>query len=152
MAVGYATLYGDMCGGFNPLKDLYKMQVYALARWRNAHKPTHGIAHTTMPCIPERIINRAPTAELKPDQRDSDSLPPYPILDDILTCLIERDMSIQATAERGHDLTLVESIWRKINASEYKRRQAPLGIKITPRAFGRDRRYPTTYHAESERQ
>lgn len=138
MAVGYATLYGDMCGGFNPLKDIYKMQVYELARWRN----TQG----TSPVIPERILTKAPTAELKDNQTDQDTLPPYDQLDDILTCLIEEDMSVNDIAARGHDRETIAKVWLMLDRAEYKRRQAPPGIKITSRAFGRDRRYPITNH------
>jgi len=136
MAVGYATLYGDMNGGFNALKDLYKVQVYELARWRNRDKEI----------IPERIITKAPSAELKPDQTDQDSLPPYDILDDILQCLIERDMGMRAICARGHEAETVLRTWKMLDRAEYKRRQAPPGIKITSRAFGRDRRYPITNH------
>jgi NAD+ synthase len=131
MAVGYATLYGDMCGGFNALKDLYKGQVYALSSWRN----TQGLA------IPERIITKPPSAELKPDQTDQDSLPPYDILDDILECLIEKDI---APADIPHDQETVQRIWKLLDLAEYKRRQAPPGVKITAKAFGRNRRYPIT--------
>lgn len=135
MAVGYATLYGDMCGGFNALKDLYKMQVYALSKWRNKQ----GKA------IPERIITKAPSAELKPDQTDQDSLPPYEVLDDILECLIEKDLGPDdISMKRGHDRDLVLRIWRMLDIAEYKRRQAPPGVKITAKAFGRNRRYPIT--------
>lgn len=134
MAVGYATLYGDMCGGFNALKDLYKGQVYALSEWRN----TQGAA------IPERIITKAPTAELKDNQTDQDSLPPYDDLDQILECLIEHDMDASSIAARGLDLDVVKRISGLLNRAEYKRRQAPPGVKVTSRAFGRDRRYPIT--------
>lgn len=143
MAVGYATLYGDMCGGFNPLKDLYKTQVYELSRWRNENKPQIGLGPHDM-VIPERIITRPPSAELKPDQVDQDSLPEYDVLDDILRCLIERDMSIEAIMRRGHGKALIERVWRLLDIAEYKRRQACPGVKITSRAFGRDRRYPIT--------
>ncbi len=136
MATGYATLYGDMCGGFNPLKDTYKTQVYELAKWRNSQGQV----------IPERIITRPPSAELKPDQTDQDSLPPYEVLDDILSCLIEKDMDIASIAQRGHPEALVRKVWRMLDIAEYKRRQAPPGIKITSRSFGRDRRYPITNH------
>ena len=136
MAVGYATLYGDMCGGFNVLKDVYKTQVYALSRWRN----TQGDV------IPERIITKAPTAELKDNQTDQDTLPEYEELDDILTCMIEQDMGIDAIVERGHTRETVAKVWKMLDRAEYKRRQAPPGIKITSRAFGRDRRYPITNH------
>ncbi len=142
MATGYATLYGDMCGGFNPLKDLYKTQVYELSKWRN----------TQSPVIPERSITRPPSAELKPEQTDQDSLPPYEILDDILSCLIEKDMDIKSIAARGHSGELVRKVWRMLDIAEYKRRQAPPGIKITSRAFGRDRRYPITNHFARSRQ
>ncbi|NCC22806.1 MAG: NAD+ synthase [Alphaproteobacteria bacterium] len=145
MAVGYATLYGDMCGGFNPLKDLYKMQVYELARWRNAHRPSNGLGPEGA-IIPDNIITRAPSAELKADQTDQDSLPPYDVLDDILSCLIEKDMGRDEIVARGHSRELVLRVWRLLDMAEYKRRQAPPGIKITSRAFGRDRRYPVTNH------
>lgn len=131
MAVGYATLYGDMCGGFNALKDLYKGQVYALSQWRNAQ----GLV------IPERIITKAPSAELKPDQTDQDSLPPYDVLDDILEHLIEKNTPPEQVP---HDQEIVLKIWRMLDMAEYKRRQAPPGVKITSRAFGRNRRYPIT--------
>lgn len=145
MAVGYATLYGDMCGGFNAMKDLYKMQVYELSRWRNIYKPDHGLGpHGVV--IPEHIITKPPSAELKPDQTDQDTLPPYEILDDILHCLIEKDMSVSDISSRGHDRETVLRIWKMLDHAEYKRRQAPPGVKITSRAFGRDRRYPITNH------
>lgn len=134
MAVGYATLYGDMCGGFNALKDLYKMQVYELSRWRN----------TQSQVIPENIITKAPTAELKDNQTDQDTLPEYAELDDILMSLIEHEMSIEEIVAKGHKIETVQHVWKMLDASEYKRRQAPPGIKITSRAFGRDRRYPIT--------
>lgn len=143
MAVGYATLYGDMCGGFNPLKDLYKTEVYALSNWRNKNKPVIGFGPIGK-VIPERIITRPPTAELRPDQTDQDSLPEYEVLDDILRCLIERDMGVEAIIRRGHDKDLVSRVWRMLDIAEYKRRQACPGVKITSRAFGRDRRYPIT--------
>jgi NAD+ synthase len=136
MATGYATLYGDMCGGFNPLKDIYKTQVYELARWRNREKQI----------IPGRIITKPPSAELKPGQTDQDTLPPYGVLDDILACLIEKDLGISDIVKRGHSEDIVRKVWRLLDVAEYKRRQAPPGIKITSRAFGRDRRYPVTNH------
>ncbi len=136
MAVGYATLYGDMCGGFNALKDLYKTQVYELSNWCNRNGEI----------IPERIITKAPTAELRENQTDQDSLPEYEELDDILMCLIERDMGISDIVERGHTRETVARVWRLLDRAEYKRRQAAPGIKITSRAFGRDRRYPITNH------
>jgi len=129
MAAGYATLYGDMCGGFNPLKDMYKTTVYDIACWRNES----GIV------IPERIITKAPSAELKPDQCDQDSLPPYEVLDDILCHLIEKLSPID---DIPHDLALVQKISKMLKNAEYKRFQSPTGVKLTAKAFGRDRRYP----------
>ncbi len=143
MSVGYATLYGDMCGGYNVLKDLYKTEVYRLSRWRNQAAPKGGLGPAGR-VIPERIITKAPTAELRPNQTDQDSLPPYEALDDILACLIEEEMGVEQIAERGHDKAVVLRVWRLLENAEYKRRQAPPGVKITARAFGRDRRYPIT--------
>ena len=143
MSVGYATLYGDMCGGYNVLKDLYKTEVYRLSHWRNQAAPKGGLGPAGR-VIPERILTKAPTAELRPDQTDQDSLPPYDTLDDILACLIEFEMGVDDIAERGHDRTVVRRVWRLLENAEYKRRQAPPGVKITARAFGRDRRYPIT--------
>jgi NAD+ synthase len=143
MSVGYATLYGDMCGGFSVLKDVYKTTVYALSAWRNQYLP-QGALGPRGRAIPERILSKAPTAELKPDQTDQDTLPPYAELDDILTCLIEGDMAVPDIVARGHDREVVQKVWRMLDQAEYKRRQAPPGVKITPRAFGRDRRYPIT--------
>lgn len=143
MAVGYATLYGDMNGGFNALKDLYKMQVYALSKWRNAHKPA-GVLGPGGIVIPENILTKVPTAELKDNQSDQDSLPPYEELDDILECLIEHDMALSEICARGHNEATVKRVWAMLDRAEYKRRQAPPGVKITRRAFGRDRRYPIT--------
>jgi len=143
MSVGYATLYGDMNGGFNPIKDLYKMQVYDLARWRNTHVPPGALG----PCrevIPVNIIEKAPSAELRPDQTDQDSLPPYPVLDDILECLVEREMDVAAIVARGHPEDLVHRIENLLYIAEYKRRQSAPGVKITEKNFGRDRRYPIT--------
>ncbi|MEM7650703.1 MAG: NAD+ synthase [Pseudomonadota bacterium] len=134
MAVGYATLYGDMCGGFNALKDLYKGQVYALSNWRNRNGEV----------IPERIITKAPTAELRDNQTDQDSLPEYDVLDDILECLIEHEMDTPEIVKRGHDEATIKRVWQMLDRAEYKRRQASPGVKITSRAFGRDRRYPIT--------
>ncbi len=145
MAVGYATLYGDMCGGFNPLKDLYKTQVFALSQWRNAHKPANAQGPEGI-VMPVNIIEKPPTAELRDNQTDQDSLPPYDILDNILECLIEYDMGIQDIVAKGHDKQTVLSVWKMLDRSEYKRRQAPPGVKITSRAFGRDRRYPIINH------
>ncbi len=143
MAVGYATLYGDMCGGFNPVKDIYKSRLYALARWRNQNIPVGGLCDAR-DVIPVNIIDKAPTAELRENQTDQDSLPPYDVLDDILDGLIEREESLDDLATRGYDAALVTSIWKMLDRAEYKRRQAPPGVKITARAFGRDRRYPIT--------
>ncbi|WP_421724140.1 NAD+ synthase [Bauldia sp.] len=140
-SVGYATLYGDMNGGFNPIKDLYKTDVYKLARWRNAHQPAGGLGPDGI-VIPPNIITRAPSAELRPDQTDQDSLPPYDVLDDILECLVEEDMRIAEVAARGHPRETVERVERLLYIAEYKRRQAAPGVKITRKNFGRDRRYP----------
>jgi NAD+ synthase len=138
MAVGYATLYGDMCGGFNPLKDLYKTDVYAVSRWRNGCDPW-GRARAP---IPERILTKAPSAELKPGQTDQDSLPPYEVLDGILKGLVEEEATLDEIVRRGFDPATVERVQRMLYATEYKRRQAPPGVKLGARAFGRDRRYP----------
>jgi len=143
MSVGYATLYGDMCGGYSVLKDVYKMTVYALSAWRNEHCP-EGLLGPQGIVIPQNIIDKAPTAELKDDQKDQDTLPPYAVLDDILESLVENEMTFHAIEERGHDRALIERVWAMLLRAEYKRRQAPPGVKITPRAFGRDRRYPIT--------
>jgi NAD+ synthase len=143
MSVGYATLYGDMNGGFNPIKDLYKMQVYALAEWRNGHVPA-GAFGPSGEVIPVNIISKAPSAELRPDQTDQDSLPPYPALDDILECLIEMEMGTEEIVARGHDAATVHRIEHLLYLAEYKRRQSAPGVKITKKNFGRDRRYPIT--------
>jgi len=143
LSVGYSTLYGDLCGGFAVLKDLYKTHVYKLARWRNANKPTLGLGPEGI-LIPERIFTKAPTAELKHNQTDQDSLPAYEILDDILECLIERDMGLQEIVQRGHDVATVRRVWGMLDRAEYKRRQSPPGVKISRRLLGRDRRYPIT--------
>jgi NAD+ synthase len=143
MSVGYATLYGDMNGGFNPIKDLYKMQVYGIAEWRNAHLPP-GALGPGGEVIPKNIIAKAPSAELRPDQTDQDSLPPYPVLDDILECLVEGEMGTEAIVARGHDVTTVHRIEHLLYLAEYKRRQSAPGVKITKKNFGRDRRYPIT--------
>jgi NAD+ synthase len=141
MAVGYATLYGDMCGGYNVLKDVYKTTVFELCRWRNAHLP-EGARGRAGKVIPPRIISKPPSAELRPDQKDEDSLPPYPVLDAILMDLIERDLSVEEIVARGHDLATVTRVWRLLERAEYKRRQAPPGVKITSRNISRERRYP----------
>ena len=134
MAVGYATLYGDMAGGFAPIKDCSKMLVYRLCRWRNSQSPV----------IPERVIERPPTAELRPDQKDTDSLPPYEVLDPILEAFIEEDLSVEQIAARGFERATVGRILDLVKRNEYKRRQAPPGVRVSGRAFGRDWRYPIT--------
>ncbi len=134
MSVGYATLYGDMAGGFAPIKDVHKLLVYQLAEFCNRE----------LEIIPRRVIERPPSAELAPDQKDSDSLPPYEILDQILLRYIERDQGVREIVAAGFDRAVVERVVRMVDRNEYKRRQAPPGVKITQRAFGRDRRYPIT--------
>ncbi len=143
MSVGYATLYGDMCGGFSVLKDVYKLDVFALCHWRNKNVPERALGPTGR-AMPERVITKPPSAELRPDQKDQDSLPPYEVLDDILACLIEKELSVDEICKHGHDPQTVQRIWRMLDRAEYKRRQAPPGVKLTSRAFGRDRRYPIT--------
>ena len=143
MSVGYATLYGDMNGGFNPIKDLYKGEVFRLARWRNANAPG-GSKGPAGIVIPERILTKAPTAELRENQTDQDSLPPYDVLDDILVCLVEQEMPLAAITARGHPPETVARVARLLDTAEYKRRQAAPGVKISARSFGRDRRYPIT--------
>jgi NAD+ synthase len=143
MSVGYATLYGDMCGGYSVLKDVYKTTVFELCRWRNANHP-RGALGPAGPVMPGRVITKPPSAELKPDQKDEDSLPPYAVLDAILAGLVEGEKSVDALVAEGHDRVTVLRVWRMLDRAEYKRRQAPPGVKITPRAFGRDRRYPIT--------
>ncbi|WP_332686825.1 NAD+ synthase [Devosia sp.] len=143
MGVGYATIYGDMNGGYNPLKDMFKMEVYRLAAWRNAHVPgdCRGPAGEV---IPQAIIAKAPSAELRPNQTDQDSLPPYPVLDTILGALVEDEMSIAEIVANGYDQALVERVERLLNIAEYKRRQSAPGPKLTPKAFGLGRKYPIT--------
>jgi NAD+ synthase len=141
MSVGYATLYGDMNGGYNPIKDLYKMEVYRLARWRNANVPDGGKGPSGE-VIPASILTKVPTAELRPNQTDQDSLPPYAVLDDILACLVEKEMPLADIVARGHPVETVKRVERLLYLAEYKRRQAPPGVKISSRNFGRDRRYP----------
>jgi NAD+ synthase len=143
MSVGYATLYGDMNGGFNPIKDLYKTEVFRLARLRNTWKP-EGAKGPEGWVIPENIITRPPTAELRENQKDEDSLPPYDVLDPILERLVEREEPISALVEAGFDRDTVMRVERMINIAEYKRRQAAPGVKVTLKNFGRDRRYPIT--------
>jgi NAD+ synthase (glutamine-hydrolysing) len=134
MAVGYSTLYGDMAGGFDVLKDVPKMLVYALAAYRN----------TVSPVIPQRVIDRAPSAELAPGQVDADNLPPYPVLDRILDLYVDQDQSLSAICQQGFERAEVEKVIRLVDRSEHKRRQAPIGVRISERGFGRDRRYPIT--------
>jgi NAD+ synthase len=143
MSVGYATLYGDMNGGFNPIKDLYKTEVYQLSRWRNAHVPEGALGPSSV-VIPERILTKAPTAELRANQTDQDSLPPYEDLDDILKSLVEKEMPVADVIARGHAVETVKKVERLLYLAEYKRRQAAPGVKISSRNFGRDRRYPIT--------
>lgn len=142
MAVGYATIYGDMSGKYNPIKDLYKTEVFALCNWRNAHTPDDLLGGDAP--IPQRIITKPPSAELRDDQKDSDSLPDYPVLDDILLGLIEQELPVEAIVARGHSRDDVVRIQRLLYIAEYKRRQAPPGVKIGSKNFGRDRRYPIT--------
>lgn len=136
MSVGYATLYGDMAGGFAVIKDVPKTMVYELCKWRNEKENRE--------LIPSRILWKEPSAELKPDQRDTDTLPPYPVLDPILKAYVEEDKSFKEILEMGCDVACAQKVIGMIDRSEYKRRQAPPGIKITPRAFGKDRRFPIT--------
>ncbi|MFC0588737.1 NAD+ synthase [Novosphingobium aquiterrae] len=144
MSVGYATIYGDMAGGYNPLKDAYKMTVFAISEWRNRHKPKIGLGPDG-PVMPEGIITRPPSAELRPDQKDEDSLPPYKVLDGILLGLVEHEKSVDQLTAEGFDRDVVVRIERLLNIAEYKRRQAPPGVKLGTRNFGRDRRYPITH-------
>jgi NAD+ synthase len=143
MSVGYATLYGDMNGGFNPIKDLYKTEVFRLARLRNGWKPEGAMGPDGL-VVPENIITRPPTAELRDNQKDEDSLPPYSVLDPILELLVEREEPISAIVAAGFDHDTVVRIERMLNIAEYKRRQAAPGVKVTLKNFGRDRRYPIT--------
>jgi NAD+ synthase len=143
MAVGYATIYGDMNGGYNPIKDLLKMQVYHLAAWRNAHMPGDCLGPQGE-IIPQSIIDKAPSAELRPDQKDQDSLPPYPVLDAIIESLVEDELSVAETVAKGFDYALVKRIERLIYLAEYKRRQSAPGPKVTRKAFGFGRKYPIT--------
>jgi NAD+ synthase (glutamine-hydrolysing) len=140
MAVGYATLYGDMAGGFAPIKDCSKLLVYRLAAWRNAL----GAAPPQGRVIPQRVIDRPPSAELRPDQKDSDSLPPYEVLDPILEAFIEDDLSVEEIVARGFERATVARVLDLVQRNEYKRRQAPPGVRVSRRAFGRDWRYPIT--------
>src|SRR5690606_2768112 len=146
LATGYSTLYGDSAGGFAPIKDVFKLTVWELARWRNARNRSglpflHPFAEEP---IPEAIIEKEPSAELRPGQRDTDSLPPYSVLDPLLSDYVERDMGRDALVAAGHDPALVDRVIRLVDVAEYKRRQYPPGPKITPKNFGRDRRLPIT--------
>ncbi|HKY22363.1 MAG TPA: NAD+ synthase [Vicinamibacterales bacterium] len=143
MSVGYATLYGDMCGGFSVLKDIYKTEVYRLSRWRNSHRPRLAKGPVG-DVIPERTLTRPPTAELRPNQTDQDSLPPYDQLDAILTGLIEDEKSVDELSAGVAPREIVSRVQQMLYTAEYKRRQAPPGVKVSPRSFGRDRRYPIT--------
>lgn len=143
MSVGYATLYGDMCGGYSVLKDVYKTSVFALSRWRNRNW-IHGLEGPRGRAVPEAVIDKPPSAELRPDQTDQDTLPPYDVLDDILRGLVEEERPAAEIAARGHPEETVAQVWRMLDSAEYKRRQAPPGVKLTLRAFGKDRRYPIT--------
>jgi NAD+ synthase len=144
MSVGYATLYGDMAGGYSVLKDAYKTTVFKLSRWRNEGRP-EGLLGPAGPVMPERVITKPPSAELRHDQKDEDSLPPYDTLDPILHGLIDRELSVhEVAAETGSDVALVASLEKMVLRAEYKRRQAPPGVKLGGRNFGRDRRYPIT--------
>jgi NAD+ synthase len=143
MSVGYATLYGDMNGGFNPVKDLYKLEVFRLSRLRNSWKPNDALGPDGV-VIPDNIITRPPTAELRENQKDEDSLPPYSILDPILERLVEREEPISTIVAAGFERDTVVRIERLLNIAEYKRRQAAPGVKVTLKNFGRDRRYPIT--------
>ena len=143
MSVGYATIYGDMAGGYSVLKDAYKTTVFDLARWRNGKASSPGLGPAG-PVMPDRVITKPPSAELRPNQKDQDSLPPYEQLDDILNCLVEREMPLPEIVARGHDPEIVKKIERLLYLAEYKRRQAAPGVKISARNFGRDRRYPVT--------
>ncbi len=144
MSVGYATIYGDMAGGYNPLKDAYKLTVFAISQWRNQHKPKIGLGPIG-PVMPHNIIAKPPSAELRPDQKDSDSLPPYDVLDPILMGLVEQEKSVTQLMSEGFDREVLVRIERLLHLAEYKRRQAPPGVKLGSRNFGRDRRYPITH-------
>jgi NAD+ synthase len=143
MSVGYATIYGDMAGGYSVLKDAYKLTVFDLSRWRNANKPSLGLGPDG-PVMPDSVITKPPSAELRPDQKDSDSLPDYEVLDPLLHGLIEEELSVDDLVAKGFDRDIVIRIERLLYIAEYKRRQAPPGVKLGRRNFGRDRRYPIT--------
>ena len=143
MAVGYATLYGDMNGGFNPIKDIYKTRAFALSEWRNKNKPV-GALGPDGEVIPANIITKVPSAELRENQTDQDSLPPYPVLDEILEMLVEQGQSVEAVVAKGHAIELVQRIEQLLLLAEYKRRQSAPGVKVSSKNFGKDRRYPIT--------
>jgi NAD+ synthase len=143
MSVGYATIYGDMAGGYSVLKDAYKLTVFDLSRWRNEHVPSLGLGPSG-PVMPDRVITKPPSAELREDQKDEDSLPPYEVLDPMLHGLVEEELSVDQLVARGFDRDTVARIERLLYVAEYKRRQSPPGVKLGTRNFGRDRRYPIT--------
>ena len=143
VSVGYSTLYGDMCGGFSVVKDIYKTDLFKLSEWRNKNKPSLSLLDKNE-IIPNNIITKEPTAELKEDQKDSDSLPPYDVLDKVLYHLVEKESSVKEIVDQGFDKELVKRIQNLLYNSEYKRRQAAPGVKISERNFGYDRRYPIT--------
>jgi NAD+ synthase len=149
MSVGYATIYGDMAGGYSVLKDAYKTTVFALSRWRNANRPADALGPAG-PVMPERVITKPPSAELRDNQKDADSLPEYDVLDQVLHGLVEEELSVAEVAARGFDPAMVARIERLLHVAEYKRRQAPPGVKLGTRNFGRDRRYPITHGFRSE--
>jgi len=151
VSVGYSTLYGDMNGGFNPIKDIYKTELYALANWRNLNVPKNVLL-TKKNIIPETIISKEPTAELRDNQKDSDSLPPYDQLDQILEGLVEHELSTNELESKGFSRDEIKKVENLLYVSEYKRRQSAPGVKISLRNFGRDRRYPITnkYRDKSE--
>jgi NAD+ synthase len=141
MSVGYATIYGDMNGGFNPIKDLYKMEVFRLAELRNRWKPKDALGPDGE-VVPRSILTKPPSAELRENQKDQDSLPPYEVLDAILEALVEKDMRVANVVAQGHDLMTVRKVERLLYLAEYKRRQSCPGVKVTKKNFGRDWRYP----------
>ena len=143
VSVGYSTLYGDMCGGFSVVKDLYKSDLYELAKWRNKNIPSISL-YQKIDLIPQNIITKEPTAELKPDQMDKDTLPPYDILDKILYLLVEKESSVNEVVSAGYNEDIVIRVQNMLYNSEYKRRQGAPGVKISERNFGYDRRYPIT--------
>ena len=139
-AVGYATIYGDMCGGYAPIKDLYKTEVFELARWRNAQ----GVGKSGLPVIPQAVIDRAPSAELRENQTDQDSLPAYEVLDAILQRYVDAEQSREDIVAAGFNAMTTDQVIRLVRISEWKRQQAAPGPKVSRRAFGRERRYPIT--------